>query len=460
MSAADEPNGRRRLLQAAAELVAVAEEIEAVSVRTTAALTRELRPRALLRAAPRFRPQRRLLRALTRRAGLGIAFSGGPLGRPISRMSGLAGPGRLAVHVLVLSLRLRIAAVERAHPELTRDPVLQRLVTAISEDRDVAAARALRALFRDRGAQDALSAIAPMFGEILALRALLDENPFNDAVGWAMATGRGVMNTDPITGITTRVMSAMDRGAGVARPTEATPEEAVSLRTGDSIVAVLRNIQVVGTTGRMLIQSVLGPDETIRYVVQAPGMRPGGPRNDSPQDLVGAFRNTVLRSSPYTGALKDAIEQFGVPEQAEIALIGHSAGGSAVMNLAQDPEFCGRYRVTHVIAAGSPIDFKVPADSRTWIASITNQHDLIPVLDGQGSGSCFDLHPTWYTVDYADATHRFPLCHSVAQYAANLADDLPEARAHIDAQLTPYHGSLIRSQLYLLLDHTNPREPR
>ncbi|GAA1020366.1 hypothetical protein Aple_099190 [Acrocarpospora pleiomorpha] len=459
MNEADAPRDRRRLLRVAAELVAVAEEIEAVAVRATAALTRELRPRALLRAAPGFRPQRRLLRALTHRSGLGIAFSGGPLGRPIARLSGMAGPGRLAVHVLVLSLRLRIAAVELTHPEVTRDPVLQRLVAAIAEDRDVAAARALRALFRDRGAQDALSAIAPMFGEILALRALLDENPFNDAVGWSMATGRGVMNTDPILGITTRVMSSMDRGAGAARPTDPTPEETARIRTGDSIVAILRNIQAIGTDGRVLIQSVLGPDDVVRYIVQAPGMRPGGPRNDSPQDLVGAFRNTVLRASPYTGALRDAIDQFGVPDQADIALTGHSAGGSAVMNLAQDPGFCRRYRVTHVITAGSPIDFKTPADPRTWIASITNQHDLIPVLDGQGSGTCFDLHPTWYTVDYADPTHRFPLCHSVAQYAANLANDLPEARTHIDTQLAPYRGSLVRSQLYLMLDHA-PEDPR
>jgi hypothetical protein len=39
------------------------------------------------------------------------------------------------------------------------------------------------------------------------------------------------------------------------------------------------------------------------------------------------------------------------------------------------------------------IDFKTPADPRTWVSSITNRHDLIPSLDGQGAGNCFDLHP-------------------------------------------------------------------
>ena len=43
-------------------------------------------------------------------------------------------------------------------------------------------------------------------------------------------------------------------------------------------------------------------------------------------------------------------------------------------------------------------------------------------------------------VDYFDATHLFPLCHSIEHYLANLADDLPEARAHIDERLAPYRG--------------------
>ena len=126
------------------------------------------------------------------------------------------------------------------------------------------------------------------------------------------------------------------------------------------------------------------------------------------------------------------------------------------MNLAQDAEFCARYTVTHAVAVGSPVDFKRPADPRTWVASVTNQHDIVPTLDGQGAGTCFDLHPDWYVVDYFDATHLFPLCHSIEHYMANLADDLPEARRRIDGRLAPFRGQVVRSQAYRLYD----RAPR
>jgi hypothetical protein len=86
------------------------------------------------------------------------------------------------------------------------------------------------------------------------------------------------------------------------------------------------------------------------------------------------------------------------------------------------------------------------------VASVTNQHDIIPTLDGQGAGTCFDLHPDWYVVDYGDSTHLFPLCHSIEHYLANLADDLPEARDLIDERLTPFRGQVVRSQAYLLFD--------
>ena len=145
-------------------------------------------------------------------------------------------------------------------------------------------------------------------------------------------------------------------------------------------------------------------------------MRAGRPDGDSPQDLLGAFSSAVLDSSPYSRALAKAVADYGLPQGAELALVGHSAGGAAIMNLAQDAEFCARYTVTHVVAVGSPVDFKRPADPRTWVASVTNQHDIVPTLDGQGAGNCFDLHPDWYVVDYFDSTHLFPLCHSIEHY--------------------------------------------
>ncbi|MEU7897195.1 hypothetical protein AB0B45_30565 [Nonomuraea sp. NPDC049152] len=441
--------GSAELRAAARDLVDVGILIHEAAAHATTALT----DKAVLAAIPRSfvagcLTQRALLKTVTNRDGLGYAVTGNRLATLAAKAGAMAGAESLAVRVLATSLRLRIAAVALDHPELVTDPMLGRLVQAAAEDRDLEAVRALRALLKDRGAVRTLSALAPVFGEVLALRALLDENPLNDAAAWLIATGRGYATADPITGMSNRAVAVLDKGEGAARRVES----GVPLNDHGSLLAFLGNISALGTKGRVLVQSVEGPDGVVRHVLQAPGMRAGTPDNDSPQDLLGAFSSAVLDSSPYSRALTKAVEDYGVPEGDEIALIGHSAGGAAIMNLAQDPGFCARHTVTHAVAVGSPIDFKKPADPRTWVASVTNQHDIIPTLDGQGAGGCFDLHPDWYVVDYFDATHLFPLCHSIEHYMANLAADLPEARRTIDERLGPYRGRVVRSQAYLLFD--------
>ncbi|MFG1943986.1 hypothetical protein [Nonomuraea sp. NPDC048826] len=441
---------------AARELVEVAVVIREAAEHATAALT----DGALARALPRAPAEGRsvygaLLRAVTGRRGLGYAPTGGPLVTLAAKAGAMAGAESLVVRVLATSLRLRIAAVAADHPELAGDPLIARLIDAAAADRDLEAVRALRALLRDRGAVRALSGLAPVFGEVLALRALLDENPLNDATAWLIATGRGRATADPVTGLSNRAIAVLDTGEGAARRTVLTGEESARLGDRGSFLGFLENISVIGPTGRILVQSVEGPDGVVRHVVQVPGMRAGRLDGDSPQDLLGAFSSAVLDSNPYSRALARAVADYGMPEGAEVALVGHSAGGAAIMNLAQDPGFCDRFAVTHVVAVGSPVDFKRPADPRTWVASVTNQHDLIPTLDGQGAGGCFDLNPDWYVVDYYDSTHLFPLCHRLEHYIANLADDLPEARDHIDGRLAAYRGRVVRSQAYEVFD----REP-
>ncbi|MFF5209211.1 hypothetical protein [Streptosporangium sp. NPDC000396] len=449
------------LRTAARELVDVGVTIQEAAAHATAALTDGAALGALPRApSAGYLAHRALLRAVTNGKGLGHAFAGGRLGTLAAKLGVMAGAESLAVRVLATSLRLRIAAVAADHPELAGDPMIGRLIEAAAADRDLEAVRALRALLRDRGGVRTLSELAPVFGEVLALRALLDENPLNDTAAWLIATGKGYATADPVIGMSNRAVAVLDTGEGAARRADLVAAESARLSSQGSLLGFLRNIGVIGTTGRVLVQSVEGPDGVVRHVVQAPGMRAGRPDGDSPQDLLGAFSSAVLASSPYSRALAKAVDDYGLPQGAELALVGHSAGGAAIMNLAQDPEFCARYTVTHAVAVGSPVDFKKPADPRTWVASVTNQHDIIPTLDGQGAGGCFDLHPDWYVVDYFDSTHLFPLCHSIEHYIANLADDLPEACERIDGRLAPYRGPVVRSQAYLLSDRAPRAEGR
>ncbi|MGI5170716.1 hypothetical protein ACQEU3_40840 [Spirillospora sp. CA-253888] len=433
-----------RLLEAARELAEMATEIRASSVRIAEAAG----PGRGAGTAARYR----LLRAVFNPRGLGFAPGGGRLGGLAARTGGMLGAESLAVRLLVASLRLRIAAVALENPELTEDPLLRRLVDEVAADRRVQAIRTLRALLRERGTMGTISAIAPVFSEVLALNALLDENPFNDRTAWLIATGTGTASADPVTGISNMAVAVLDKGRGAVRPAALDPAEARRLRDEGSLLAFMHDIAVIGTTGRVLLQTVTGPDGVTRYVLLAPGMRAGKANNESPQDLLGAFSSTLIAESPYSRSLVRAVEEHGVPDGAELALIGHSAGGAAIMNLVQDEAFCARYTVTHAVAIGSPVDFKKPADPRTWVAAVANRRDIIPSLDGQGAGTCFDLHPGWYVVDYLDPAATFPECHSIERYIADVEHRVPEAREHIDERLTPYRGRVTSSRAYRLFD--------
>ncbi|WP_433236663.1 hypothetical protein ACQPYK_27465 [Streptosporangium sp. CA-135522] len=175
----------RQIHAAAAELAWTADEIREICARTTATLT------AAATRSPGFPAgiHWSLLRALTNRAGLGYAFEGGRFGGSAARLGALAGRSSLATLVAGTSVRLRIAAVLHQHPELAADPVIRRLLDAVGADRDVEAIRAVRALFREKGATRAIGAIAPLLGEVLAMRALLGENSFGDRTTRPAATG-------------------------------------------------------------------------------------------------------------------------------------------------------------------------------------------------------------------------------------------------------------------------------
>ncbi|MFC9283981.1 hypothetical protein [Streptomyces collinus] len=171
------------LRRCARDLMDVADGLREVSARTGAALFAPS-----LAASVRERPRTglaarwALLRALTGGQGLG-----GPVGAPPYGTGRLLGAARavrgresLAALVAVGALRLRMAAVLTGHPGYERDPGMRRLTDAVAAAEDPEAAGALRALFRDPGAQRALSGLAPVMTELLAVRALLDEEPRHD----------------------------------------------------------------------------------------------------------------------------------------------------------------------------------------------------------------------------------------------------------------------------------------
>ncbi|MFE2880018.1 hypothetical protein ACFXG6_05085 [Streptomyces roseus] len=317
--------------------------------------------------------RRALLRTITDPKGLGWA----PRGRGLARIGRLAGVftsrESLAVSLAVTGLKARIRAASVAHPELLADPDSVRVLGAVQADRQREAVRVLRSLLAAKGAERTFARLAPVFADLLAWNALTDEKPFNDGAGWEIATGRTVTGAEPLV---------------------PSPALAERLDTSGTIAGYVRNIGAVGTDGTLLVQQVVGPDGVQRYVVRLAGM--SGVSGKSPQDLLGAVHAVARPATPYSRAVAQALRGL-IPSGCELAPVGHSLGGITAMNLAADRDFCGIHQVTHVVAIGSPVDGKRPADPRTRVYSLVNEHDVVPALEGRSPSPrtrCPDSSPS------------------------------------------------------------------
>ncbi|MEV8479521.1 hypothetical protein [Streptomyces sp. NPDC051173] len=391
-----------------------------------------------------------LARTLVDPAGLGYAPDGGRVGRAAWLGGVLTSRRSLALDVAVAALKLRIRLCAVRHPEFVEEGPVRRLLIAIDADRQLLALRILRQNVRAQGAQRALAALAPAFAEVMAWNALVDENPFNDKAAWCIVTGTRA-DGDPLLGIGIGAWARWDRGAGRAVAEPPDPEFLAGLDHDSGISGRLRNLAALGNDGRVLVQRVTGPDGITRYVALLPGMAFGLPRNPTPQDLVGAVTGVGRNDSPYTRAVRKALA-LTVPDGAEVALIGHSQGGVTAMSLAELPQVTDRWRLTHVVAVGSPIDFKRPRDPRTQVVSIVNEHDVVPSLEGRSPVSVFPLPAGWLEITWADPTHDFPQCHNVDVYAQGLDKVVPEARDQVDELLAPYRGRVEETVVLRLHD--------
>ena len=454
------PAAAEELMLLARDLGVCAEQIATTASRLTSLLSDPVLLRSLA-ASPTTGAQvtRQLTRVIAGASGLGCGTETTRLGKVVAMLTSAGGNESLPALVAATALKARIRGLAKLHPELYEDPDLAGLIAAIEGDRQVEAIRRFRRMLKERGTGDALGAIAPVFIELSGLFALLDQNPFNDAVGWNMAVGKPLTG-EPILGLNTNWISGFEKGEGSAELVELPAEVAKRIDTGGTIVGHMRNIKLMRPYGYALLQHVRAADGVERYLLLLPGMTADTLKSDSTQDLLGAIRNTQLTESTYTRALRTVFGMVGVPDGASLAIVGHSQGGVVAMNLVADAELVERYRFTHLVAVGSPVDYKVPLAQDLWIASVTNQHDIVPALDGRGFGSASDPHPDWYEVDFADGRHGFPGCHGAGRYADNLAEDIPEAAAHIDRQLSGYRGEVLRTWAFALSDGLAGRRAR
>ncbi|MGW5852170.1 lipase family protein [Streptomyces sp. NPDC055254] len=390
-------------------------------------------------------------KALTSPSGLGFAPNGGVLGE-LARMAGSVTyrrPAAVAMAVDAFALRIEAAAVE--HPNLD-SALARRLTDAMVEGNRWEALRALHALVERLGLTRALTTVSPVIMELLALLGLLDENPVNDSFSWVTLAG-GVPTTDPFLGLPSSVLRYLNPGPGRAERIEPDSILAQVLTTSrNDIVSYVNDIGTLGNHGLVLLRRIACADGNVRYVLLLPGTSFGLPSNSTPQDLVGAFDGCLRSDTTYTRAVRQLLRRAGVPAGAELMFVGHSLGGLTAMNLATDVEVASTYRITHVVALGSPVDSKRPADHTTQVISLVNQHDVIPMLDGRGPAAPHDIPANWVELSWLDASYDYPLSHAPQAYSDALRGEMAHHRDRVNGLIAAYDGEVVGNQPYMLRD--------
>lgn len=169
-------------------------------------------------------------------------------------------------------------------------------------------------------------------------------------------------------------------------------DEFVELDAPRHVQDLIDDLDVVASgtpPGVINIQQVIGPDGTVRYIVQLPGtddfLDEHAIRN------MGSNLNLIAGdSTAYADAIRRAMEDADVPPDAPVMLVGHSQGGMQAAALAGDPDF--DYNVSHVVTAGSPVATSGIPD-HVQVLSLENTGDVVPLLDG-GSNPATANHTT------------------------------------------------------------------
>ncbi|MER7463131.1 hypothetical protein [Streptomyces sp. NPDC097981] len=390
-------------------------------------------------------------RALTGSGGLGFGANGGLIGE-LARMAGSVTyrrPAKVAMAVDAFALRIKAAAAE--HPNLEA-PAARRLTDAMVAGNRLEALRAMYGLIEQLGVTRALTTVSPVIMELLALLGMLDENPVNDGFSWVTLAG-GVPTTDPFLGLPSSVLGFLNPGPGRAERVEPDTILAKVLATSrNDIVSYVNDIGALGNHGLALLRRVACADGAVRYVLLLPGTSFGLLSNSTPQDLVGAFDGLLRTDTTYTRAAKKLLRRAGVPTGSELMVVGHSLGGITAMNLASDVEVSSTYRLTHVVAIGSPIDSKRPADHTTQVISLVNKHDVIPGLDGRGPASPNDIPGSWVELAWLDESYDYPLSHAPQAYSDTLRGELPHYREQVNKLISAFDGEVVGNQPYMLRD--------
>ena len=139
-----------------------------------------------------------------------------------------------------------------------------------------------------------------------------------------------------------------------------------------------------GRPGEISVSFVTGADGVRRAIVDIPGTKSWNPAPVADVTSVGTDILSIAgHDTSYERGVFEALADAGVRPDVPVLLVGHSEGGIVAVNAARDAASSGRFRITHVVTAGSPVGGIVgELPGNVQLLSLENTADIVPALDG------------------------------------------------------------------------------
>ena len=179
-------------------------------------------------------------------------------------------------------------------------------------------------------------------------------------------------------------------GHGVAHPLGTDPAPLATRpprRLTDVVAELQRRCDDETHHGAIDVRLLTLPDGTRRAIVDISGTKSWTPLpTPDVTSLTTNGRALVGVPTAYEQGVLAAMRRAGVRPTDDVMIVGHSEGGMVAVTAARDAVASGRFNVTHVITAGSPIGLTVGAlPSRVQVLALESSQDVVPHLDGRAN---------------------------------------------------------------------------
>ena len=140
-----------------------------------------------------------------------------------------------------------------------------------------------------------------------------------------------------------------------------------------------------GVAGEVDVRIMIGADGRRLVIVDIPGTKTFDPTKIA--DITGPSTNVralVGVTTAYEKGVLQAMQRAGVRAADDVMLVGHSEGGMVAVQTALACAKSGRFRVSHVVTAGSPVGLTVAKlPGSVQVLALENRNDIVPHLDGR-----------------------------------------------------------------------------